>query len=295
MSGCGSEPASPDAAHTSQPADSAATTAAAASALRFADGRVSVSRREVLQLALLEELAARAGFALEVGGVAPRSITLRLDDAPLLDAISAILEGTAFRVEYAVDPGTGAHVLAKLHVGTLTPTPPPTPAVPGGADAAAEQARQARSEKLHGFFAQRRENSEQRVRDANAATEERHARETAAIEQLADADADRRVAALDAIDPAGDASGRVSELAKLDPDPRVRAAAVERLGDADTYQATTVLLDALADPAPEVVIAALAAIEFSGDHSLLPRISALANHPNPAVREAAKEAIEGLR
>ena len=101
--------------------------------------------------------------------------------------------------------------------------------------------------------------------------------------------------ALALIDPSGDAAARVVELAKSDPDPRVRAAAVERLGDADTYQATTALLDSLADPSPQVVIAALEALEFSGDRSMLPRIEPLANHPNPAVREAANSTLDSLR
>jgi hypothetical protein len=44
-----------------------------------------------------------------------------------------------------------------------------------------------------------------------------------------------------------------------------------------------------------VLIAALEAIEFSGDASLLPRILGFANHPNADVREAANSAIEGLQ
>ena len=253
---------------------------------------MSVARDEVLQLALLEELAGRAGFELEVGSVAPRSIRVRLDDVPLLDAISVVLEGTPFRAAYAVDPKTGAHVLARLSVGELTP------GAPGAASARhadSESERQARPEKIHALIAQRRENAEERARLANASAEERRAREAEAIEQLADTNAERRADALAAIDPAGDAAARVVELAKSDPDPRVRAAAIERLGDADTYQATTALLDSLADPSPQVVIAALEALEFAGDHSLIARIEPLANHPNAAVREAANSTLETLR
>ena len=75
----------------------------------------------------------------------------------------------------------------------------------------------------------------------------------------------------------------------------MRAAAVERLGDADTYEATSVLLESLSDPSPQVVVTAIEALEFVGDRSLLPRIEPLAGHANPAVREAAKEAIDSLR
>jgi hypothetical protein len=298
VSGCGSEPPATDVVHASHPPPGATTTLApapASTALRFAAGRVSVARDQVLQLALLEELAERASFELAVGAVAPRSVTLRLDDVPLLDAISVMLEGTPFRAEYAVDSKTGAHVLAKLSVGELAPASPVAPRAEGGGESAAELERKARSEKIHKLFAQRRENAEERGRLASASAEERRAREAEAIEQLADADGARRAEALAAIDPEGDASARISALAKSDPDPRVRAAAVERLGDADTYQATSVLLDCLADPSPQVVIAALEALEFAGDRSLLSRIEPLANHPNPAVREAASETIDSLR
>jgi hypothetical protein len=289
--GCGREPAPSETA----PAAGVASTRAPASgtgALQLRAGRVSVARDEVLQLALLEELAGRAGFELEVGSVAPRSIRVRLDDVPLLDAISVVLEGTPFRAAYAVDPKTGAHVLARLSVGEPAPS---APGAGGGEGAATESEGKARAEKLHALLAQRRETAEERARLAIASAEERRAREAEAIEQLADTDAERRVDALAAIDPAGDAAARVVELAKSDPDPRVRAAAVERLGDADTYQATTVLLDSLADPSPQVVIAALEALEYSGDHSLIARIEPLAKSPNPAVREAANSTLESLR
>ena len=291
VGGCGSE-RTPGEAAPAAGVESTLTPASAGSGLQFRAGRVSVARDEVLQLALLEELARRAGFELEVGSVAPRSIRVRLDDVPLLDAISVVLEGTPFRAAYAVDPSTGAHVLARLSVGELAPG---APGAASAGHAESESERQARSEKIHALIAQRRENAEERARLAIASAEERRTREAEAIEQLADTDAERRVDALAAIDPAGDAAVRVVELAKSDPDPRVRAAAVERLGDADTYQATTALLDSLADPSPQVVIAALEALEFAGDHSLIARIEPLANHPNPAVREAANSTLESLR
>lgn len=291
-SACGGEPPAVDAA---QSAGAAAAPSPASHELRFVGGSVSVAREEVLQLALLEELAERAGFELEVGVVAPRNITLRLDDVPLLAAISAILESTAFRAEYAIDPRTGAHVLARLSVGEVAPPAPPATDAKSDGDFAARRERKAHSENVLSLFAKRREDAEKRTRLGRASAEERLAREAAAIEQLVDADAERRAEALAVIDPSGDAFSRISELAKSDPDPRVRAVAVERLGEADSYEATTALLDTLADPSPQVLIVALEALEFTGDRSLLSRIEPLANHPDPAVREAANDAIESLR
>lgn len=291
LGGCGGEPPAGDAA----PAAGATSSAAAGAPLRFENGRVSVARDEVLQLALLEELAARAGFELEVGAVAPRSLTLRLDAVPLLDALSVILEGAAFRAQYAVDPATGGHRLAKLSVGEASALASPPPVV-SAADTPRLQERGAgSSEKLSELLGRRRDDAEANARAAATSAELRRAREAAAIEQLTSADAERRAEAVASLDPAGDGAAQIGELARTDPDPRVRAAAVERLGDADTYEATGVLLESLSDPSPQVVVAAIEALEFMDDRSLLPRIEPLAGHANPAVREAAKEAIDSLR
>jgi hypothetical protein len=293
--GCGGEHAGSDAAPS--PGAAATSPAATGAPLRFEDGRVSVARDQVLQLAVLEELAARAGFALEVGAVAPRSLTLQLDAVPLLDALSVILEGADFQLQYAVDPATGAHRLARLRVGeprAVAAAPPPAAA---GASAPPPAERGPRgADKLRGMFGSRsREEVDELAREAAASAEQRRTREAAALEQLTNADPERRAEAIASIDPAGDAAAQIGEVARTDPDPRVRAAAVERLGDADTYEATSLLLESLSDPSPQVVVAAIEALEYVGDASLLPRIEALAGHANADVREAVQEASESLR
>jgi hypothetical protein len=294
LAGCGGDEAGSRAASSTQTA--ATAPAATGAPLRFENGRVSVARDQVLQLALLEELAARAGFALEVGAVAPRNLTLELDAVPLIEALSVILEGTAFQLQYALDPATGAHRLARLHVGEPRAVAAAPPAAAAEADAAPRRERGARgAEKLRGMFGGPREDTEELSRAAAASAEERRAREAAALEQLTNTDPERRAEAFASIDPDGDAAAQISEVARTDPDPRVRAAAVERLGDADTYEATSVLLESLSDPSPQVVVTAIEALEYVGDRSLLPRIEPLAGHANPAVRAAAKEAIDSLR
>lgn len=75
-----------------------------------------------------------------------------------------------------------------------------------------------------------------------------------------------------------------------DSDGAVRAAAAESLWGADVG-AVRPLLGALDDPDPRVVLAALESLEILGDESIVPEISRLDRHPDPAVRARAQEAI----
>ena len=75
-----------------------------------------------------------------------------------------------------------------------------------------------------------------------------------------------------------------------DSDGAVRAAAAENLSGADVG-AVRPLLSALDDPDPRVVMAALESLEMLGDESIVPEISRLERHADPAVRARAQEAI----
>lgn len=84
------------------------------------------------------------------------------------------------------------------------------------------------------------------------------------------------------------------------PDPTVRAAAAEALGEVDggedSFRAGEALLEATHDRDPRVVAAAITALEEV--HDLLPdprfreRIATLAAHPDPRVREAVESFLE---
>jgi HEAT repeat protein len=87
---------------------------------------------------------------------------------------------------------------------------------------------------------------------------------------------------------------RLSDTLSNDPAPIVRAAAAERLADASSLAAVTQLLTALQDGNSQVVIAALDALEWVGDESIIPQLSPLLKHRDPAVRERTIEAIEYL-
>ena len=86
----------------------------------------------------------------------------------------------------------------------------------------------------------------------------------------------------------------VVERLANDPDGTVRAAAAESLSGADVG-AVRPLLAALADPDPRVALAALESLEMVADESIVPDLAPALEHPDPAVRERAKEAEEFLK
>jgi HEAT repeat protein len=72
---------------------------------------------------------------------------------------------------------------------------------------------------------------------------------------------------------------------------RVRAAAVSRLGEGESYGAQEGLVEALEDPDTEVVLEAIDEIAFQGDASLVASLEPLVDHADPRIAEAAGEAI----
>jgi len=111
---------------------------------------------------------------------------------------------------------------------------------------------------------------------------------------LADENPAARTRALADLDPDADAS-LLAGLAADDPNQGVRAAAVEHLADGDSAAVVVSLLRALHDPDRQVIFAALDALEFAADESVIPQIEPLRSHHDPAVRKRAASAIEMLR
>lgn len=79
-----------------------------------------------------------------------------------------------------------------------------------------------------------------------------------------------------------------------DPSPAVRAEAAAQLDLAEPGDALEPLLEALNDPEPEVVIAALRTIEMLGDPAVIPRLRPYQRHSERAVRVAVATAIDVL-
>ena len=127
-----------------------------------------------------------------------------------------------------------------------------------------------------------------------AAPAEPQLSEEKATEQLHSRDPAERVEAVEATDVTS-VSGFAAVVDRLanDPDPNVREAAAESLGDADVG-AVRPLLEALGDSDSKVVLAALESLESVGDASVVPELAAVLQHHDPAVRERAAEVADFL-
>lgn len=143
----------------------------------------------------------------------------------------------------------------------------------------------------------------QRIRDRLGELRERRrlfdgAGETAEAEEplapLADSGAKARAQAIALLRNDSAYLPQVISALNTDPDPRVRVAAADWLGDNASYGAVNALIGALEDPSAEVTLKVLEALEDAGDESVIVYLQPLLDSPDPEVREAAGRAIEFL-
>ena len=243
------------------------------------EGRVTLSSNAAPLLDVLERLAEAAGFELEASGLAGRLSSVRIDDLPLAEALPRLLGDIPYQTEYAFDPESGAHYLARLRVGeeeVAGAAAPPDGEMEGAQDAAEMPQR-----------AVTRLGEPSDSRDVEPEQAE-------LLALLESPDAELRAEAAWNLEPEGEGLTRLTEVLASDPDPRVRVAATGSLENAETFAAVRALVDALDDPDPEVVLEVIDSLEFAGDESNVDDLAPLLLHPDPRVREAAVEAIEFL-
>jgi HEAT repeat protein len=121
------------------------------------------------------------------------------------------------------------------------------------------------------------------------------------LEQLDDPDPEVRADAVWSLsvdepdDAAEERRARVISLLATDSDPRVRAAAAERLGEIHSSDSIAALVRSLSDPEQEVVLASIEALEEAGDTAVIPDLEALLDNPDEEIRDAAEFAISFLQ
>ena len=116
----------------------------------------------------------------------------------------------------------------------------------------------------------------------------------AALQELESSDPEVRSDALFDIEPEGPGLQALLEVLSDDPDPEVRGLAARQLGYAGSPEATAGLVSALDDPAPEVVIEAVDALQMIDDSTVIGSLEKLLQHPDAEVRAAAEDGIDFL-
>ncbi len=297
----GEEPAQPVAAQPESRAAAPSTKPAPASAaplrVEVTNGRVSVEAHDALALAVLERLASRAGFRVSAGAEAPRTVSLRLDQATLEAAIAAILAGTPYGLDYRYDSARGVHAVDVVRVGARAADAIArrTPAEAERPTSAATPPRPLEAEGHDGVSDDPIAAVDLgRVLADRAAADPDSALDPETLAALSDRRDTVRAEAVAELGTEGPDLETVIAFAKADPSPLVRGAAIDALGDDGRFGALAAVLAALDDPDPNVVLRAIAVIEDAGDATLVVRIGLLARHGSSAVRARAAEALEQL-
>lgn len=237
----------------------------------YAGGAVSVDAFAAPRRPLLQQLAERAGFALEAEPGEWPALTLRIDAQPLAAALPLLVGEFEYRAEWVREQGV--HRLAKLTVGAPR------------AGALTMDGSTLRP----GEVADSLQRALQEVRDGEASLSPEDA-----LAQLDDADPEARVRAVLALEAEEEGLAALVRAIESDPDPRVRAAATVGLEDSEDFAAVQALVGALDDPDPEVITEAIDSLEFAGDASVVPYLQPLLAHADARVRNAAANAIRLL-
>lgn len=299
-----------------------ALAADATHAVELRDGRVWLDLSEGGQLTALRQLAKASGFELELHTFRPRRVALRLEGATLAEAVAALVGETSFTFEYAFDAEQARHEIAVLHVGgsNLSPstaarhnrdvresratpsatrtTPDPEPLLEAARGAPREASSRARIERARERVSVLKESLHRVKGDERRELRDEFDQATDALQEqvrlgLSDPDPIVREEMLEEVEiDSGDARDRIGDLAQGDPNPRVRVAAAETLGEDGTFQSVAELIGMLDDREPAVLVATLDALDRSGDESIEPYIKPLSNHPNAQVREMANDMLE---
>jgi hypothetical protein len=260
----------------------------------FANGRVSVRSNGAERWAILEQLAQQAGFALLRGDLKRQALTLRIEDAPLSEALATLLVGVRYSLELDFDAAKDLHVIREVAVGLPV-------AVAAAAVAAAPPRKINRKgreslKKAHARSAAISPEEWQRMRERGATQAE--AMGPQLLVQLDDPDPQVRAEAVSFLPVFGEgAEGaerfqHVATLLADDPDRGVRIAAAERLGESESPEAVRPLVLALSDPDRDVVLAAIEALEDVDDVSAIPDLELLLEDHVEEIRDAAESAIQ---
>jgi hypothetical protein len=222
----------------------------------------------------LDELAAAAGFQVEVGdgasGWRETPVTLDLRGAPLPTAIHAVLAEVPHHLHYEWEAESGPGgppwpdapvALARVTVGALY-RPPPW----------------------------------RRGRPRNTGLTQREDLARDPGDGLAARSPDVRARAVARIDPTSQGLEQLAAVLNDDPSPAVRIAAVRALAGGRGLHTHPHLISALEDPEPAVVVAAIEALEDAFDDHPVPeirdRVADLTQHRDARIRAAARDFVD---
>ena len=250
---------------------------AGAASLELRGGRATLLANRAPTQKVLFRLASLVGFSLVLYDEdrLAKTVTGRWVDLSVDDVLAALLAGVPYSTHYELDPFDKSRVLDRVVAGAVPEDPE--------LEVASSKPRK------------RRVRSPEAIPSREEIEVAYEVHQDLYFPDLAHRDPTVRVSAVESIYLDDRTFPLLNDLLSSDPDPGVRAAAATTLGDdLGNREAANALLGALEDPNPEVVIAALDALEDVGDSSIIVELTPLVAHPNADVRDAAVDAIEWL-
>ena len=231
-------------------------------------GMVSIRANQVYELELLNELAARANFQLLSGDVDWKTVSVNMPAQPLHAALGELLQDYPYQIVYTPDKDTQQQVLSEVFIGGLS----------AAATSDSKDISPA-SEAALKHIEEPPEDGEQQ----------------AYIRQLQNPQADLRAAAVEEVEPVGDALYLLTDMLVKDPSPKVRIATSEALEDSEDPLAVAALVKCLQDEDPAVIVQCIESLDLLGDETTVAHLEPLLTHYDPNVNTAAAEAIEALQ
>lgn len=237
-------------------------------------GNVSIRANQVLELDILERIAAEANFDLLTGDVAWQTVTVDIREDNLHTALTVLLNAHTYQIVYTPDETTRQEVLSEVVISE--PLPPVTTANPG------------KTARKNGAPAGEADEPEEESELPDPETQ-------AQLQALQNESADIRAAAVEDIEPTGEALNTLTDLIVSDPSPEVRIAISQALEFSEDPLAIEALVACLKDENVAVVLECITALEYIGDSSTAARLQPLLQHYDVEVRNTAAQAIENLR
>ena len=231
-------------------------------------GMVSIRANQVYELELLNELATLANFQLLSGDVDWKTVSVDIQEQPLHTALGQLLQNYSYQIVYTPDAVTQQEVLSEVVIGELSATEVSDSKDTGPA-------------------------SKSSVKNIEEPSED--SQQQAYIQQLQDPQAGVRAAAVEEVEPVGDALYLLTDMLVKDPSAEVRIATSEALEDSDDPLAVAALVKCLQDEDPVVIVKCIESLDLLGDETAVQHLEPLLSHYDPGVNAAAAEAIEALQ
>jgi hypothetical protein len=187
---------------------------------------------------------------------------------PLHAALGELLQDYPYQIVYAPDKDTQQQVLSEVFIGGLS-----------AATISDSKDNESANKSTPRNIEEPSEDGEQQTY----------------IQQLQSPQAGVRAAAVEEVEPVGDALYLLTDMLVKDPSPRVRIATSETLEDSDDPLAVVALVKCLQDEDPAVIVRCIESLNSLGDETTVVHLEPLLTHYDPNVNAAAAEAIEALQ